>query len=101
MGDEASTVSSDRPDMVVSVRFAVEEVEALKRLAEAQKIPLSTLIRRIALNALSWTPPIVRFGTGNEASAGSGWATYQPLDAQSGSWTESTSVAVDYSAGIS
>jgi hypothetical protein len=97
MSSESDTESAAKADTVVSVRFAADEVAALKRLADAQKIPLSTLIRRIALSALDWTPPIARFGSNNEASTASGWVTYEAADPRSGSRTDATSVAISYS----
>ena len=97
MGSDSNTESVARGDTVVSVRFAADEVAELKRLADAQKVPLSTLIRRIALGALQWTPPIAQLGSNNQASTASGWAVYQTATAESGFRSDTTSVALDYS----
>ncbi len=96
MSNESVAESGNRTDAVVSVRFTTEEVDQLKRLAEAQKVPLSALIRRAALRVLEWTPSIASFAPANEATANSGWASYGSSGARAGSWTGETSVAITY-----
>ena len=102
MSNEANADSNQKADTVVSVRFATGEVTELKRLADAQKIPLSTLIRQIALGALVWTPPIAQLASSNASPPASGWASYQLADVRSGSQSGVTSLTVTYtSPGIS
>jgi hypothetical protein len=96
MSNDLNAESSAKADTVVSVRFATEEVAELKRVADAQKIPLSTLIRRSALRMLTWTPPIAQLGSNNAAPAASGWATYESASARSGSQADATSLTVSY-----
>lgn len=94
MSNDSNAESGTRAGSVVSVRFATEEVAELKRLADAQKVPLSSLIRRMALQALTWSPPVVQLGSSNQAPTASGSATYRPADVRSGS--QSGAVSISY-----
>ena len=95
MGNELSA-ESNKPDVVVSVRFATDEVAELRGLADANGIPLSTLIRRVALRALTWTPAVANMQSSNEAPVASGWETHQ-TEEQYGWPTASTSASLTYS----
>jgi hypothetical protein len=96
MSSDTSTESNARPDAVVSVRFAAEEVAELKKLADAHGIPLSTLIRRTTLRALTWTPAVASLRSNNEAPVASGWAADQ--SAVQSSWqADANSASVTYS----
>jgi hypothetical protein len=82
-GNEAAASSVNRSEAVVSVRFAADELALLRKLAGAQDMPLSTVIRRAAL-ASSRLPAIADLRTEmNEGAAGSTWALYDSFSSQS------------------
>jgi hypothetical protein len=92
------TEGNDRSEAVVSVRFAADEVALLRRLASAQHMPLSTVIRRAAL-AASTSPAIVGLRTEmNQGAAGSGWTLYDSFSSQfvAGSTLPAAAAAMNY-----
>ena len=75
-----------------------DEVALLRRLADAQQVPLSTVIRHAAL-AASTRQPIAGLRTEmNEGAAGSGWAFYDSFRSQfaAGSTVFSGSAVMNY-----
>ena len=92
MSNDSNAESGVKSGTVVSVRFATEEVAKLKRLADAQKVPLSSLIRRMALQALTWSPPVAQLGSNNQAPTASGSATYRLADVRAGSQSGAMSI---------
>lgn len=102
MGTESSnrkaTEGNDRSDAVVSVRFAADELALLRGLADAQQLPLSTVIRRAALAAWTCQPMIDVRTEMNQGAAASGWAFYDSSSPQftAGSTMPAASVQMNY-----
>lgn len=93
-----ATEGNDRSEAVVSVRFAADEVALLRRVAGAQNMPLSTVIRRAAL-AASTPSAIVGLRTEmNQGAAGSGWAFYDSFTSQfaAGSTAPASAAGMNY-----
>lgn len=81
-GNQPTTDGAKRPESVVSVRFAADEIALLRQLADAQKVPLSTLIRRAALAASASRPVAELLVQMNQGGAGSTWITYDSFSSQ-------------------
>jgi len=97
-GSHDLTEGNDRSEAVVSVRFAADEVALLRRLAGAQRMPLSTVIRRAALAASTPSAIVGLRAEMNQGAAGSGWTLYDSFSSQftAGSTLPTTAAVMNY-----
>lgn len=97
-GNQAATGDNKRSEAVVSVRFAASEVTLLRQLADAQNLPLSTVIRRAALASATNGPVTELVIQMNQGGAGSAWVYYDFFSSQlrTGSQQPNNSTLMNY-----